>query len=207
MSRKKMSMDEKRVKLKELFQETKDVFVLKEVEKKGSKQKGIVLQTVKDVLQALVDDGLVCSDKIGTSNYFWSFPSQNLIMLNNKVEEMKKEVENLKRNRDQLDNDIQAAGVGREPTEQRTTKLAKLEALQNQNAQLKTELERYAEFDPRALEVMTEEAKKAVTAANRWTDNIFQTVSYMENKHNFEKSAIMQNFNIPEELEYLEDTK
>lgn len=32
--------------------------------------------SVKEVLQSLVDDGLVDSDRIGTSNYFWSFPSK-----------------------------------------------------------------------------------------------------------------------------------
>ena len=32
--------------------------------------------SVKDVLQSLVDDALVDTDRIGTSNYFWSFPSK-----------------------------------------------------------------------------------------------------------------------------------
>jgi hypothetical protein len=31
---------------------------------------------VKEILQQLVDDGLVDAEKIGTSNYFWSFPSK-----------------------------------------------------------------------------------------------------------------------------------
>lgn len=34
-----------------------------------------VVQAVKDTLQTLVDDGLVNMEKIGTSNYFWSYPS------------------------------------------------------------------------------------------------------------------------------------
>lgn len=32
--------------------------------------------SVKDILQSLVDDALVDSDRIGTSNYFWAFPSK-----------------------------------------------------------------------------------------------------------------------------------
>lgn len=32
--------------------------------------------SVKDVLQSLVDDALIDSDRIGTSNYFWAFPSK-----------------------------------------------------------------------------------------------------------------------------------
>lgn len=52
------------------------MFPLKDVESISSKEKGVVLQTVKDVLKGLVDDGLVDSDKIGTSIYFWAFPSK-----------------------------------------------------------------------------------------------------------------------------------
>lgn len=32
--------------------------------------------TVKEILQSLVDDGLVDTDKIGTCVYFWAFPSK-----------------------------------------------------------------------------------------------------------------------------------
>ena len=31
---------------------------------------------IKDVLQSLVDDGMVDTDKVGSSNYFWSFPGK-----------------------------------------------------------------------------------------------------------------------------------
>lgn len=49
-------------------------FFLKELEKIAPKEKQIIVQSVKDVVQNLVDDGLVDTDKIGTSVYFWSFP-------------------------------------------------------------------------------------------------------------------------------------
>ena len=39
---------------------------LKELEKLGPK-KGVISQSVKDVVQSLVDDDLVSKDKIGTS--------------------------------------------------------------------------------------------------------------------------------------------
>ncbi len=32
--------------------------------------------SVKDVLQSLVDDGMVDTERIGTSNYFWAYPSK-----------------------------------------------------------------------------------------------------------------------------------
>jgi predicted transcriptional regulator len=47
---------------------------LQELEKIAPKQKGIIAQAVKDVVQGLVDDGLVESERIGTSIYYWSYP-------------------------------------------------------------------------------------------------------------------------------------
>ena len=39
-------------------------------------RKGVISQSVKDVVQSLVDDDMVLREKIGTSIYFWSLPSQ-----------------------------------------------------------------------------------------------------------------------------------
>lgn len=48
--------------------------------------------TVKDVLQSLVDDNLVDCERVGTSNYYWSFPSKALNARKNKLEELQKQV-------------------------------------------------------------------------------------------------------------------
>jgi hypothetical protein len=54
MSRKKgLSIDEKRIKIKEIFLETKDVFTVKDLEKIAPKSKGVIAQSVKDVVQSL----------------------------------------------------------------------------------------------------------------------------------------------------------
>lgn len=42
------------------------LFQLKELEKMGPKR-GVISQSVKDVIQSLVDDDLVAKDKIGIS--------------------------------------------------------------------------------------------------------------------------------------------
>ena len=77
--RKGLSFEEKRTRMLSLFHETTDFFTLKELEKVASKQKGIVSQSVKEVVDSLTSDNLVQVDKIGTSNYFWSFPSTALL--------------------------------------------------------------------------------------------------------------------------------
>ena len=57
-----------------MFYDKKEVLNLKEVEKFGAK-KGIVLQSVKDVNQSLIDDNLVCTDRVGIGCFFWALPS------------------------------------------------------------------------------------------------------------------------------------
>jgi|LauGreDrversion4_2_1035121.scaffolds.fasta_scaffold634438_1 hypothetical protein len=56
--KKGLSLEDKRQKLLEVYYEKKEVLNLKEIEKWGAK-KGVVLQTIKDVNQSLIDDNLV----------------------------------------------------------------------------------------------------------------------------------------------------
>ena len=89
MSKKRgLSLEEKRQRLLDIFYEKRDFFLLKELEKIGPKEKGIVSQSVKDVLQSLVDDDLVDSDKIGTSVYFWALPSKATVVRKRKLSDL-----------------------------------------------------------------------------------------------------------------------
>lgn len=95
--RRGLSLEDKRKGMMEIFYESKDFFQLKELEKIAPKEKGIVQGSVKDVVQSLVDDGMIDTDKIGTSIYFWAFPSkaantkkQKLAQLENRSEELMK---------------------------------------------------------------------------------------------------------------------
>ena len=76
MSKKRgLSLEDKRQVILNLYLSKKEPFNLKEIEHFGSKA-GVVQQTIKDVNQSLVDDGMVQADKIGSANFFWSFPSK-----------------------------------------------------------------------------------------------------------------------------------
>ena len=52
--------------------------------------------SVKDVLTSLVDDGLVDSDKIGTSVYFWAFPSKATQARKRKIESSTENLETVR---------------------------------------------------------------------------------------------------------------
>ena len=48
--------------------------------------------TVKEVLQSLVDDNMVDCERVGTSNYYWAFPSKALNARKHKLQELQKQV-------------------------------------------------------------------------------------------------------------------
>lgn len=47
---------------------------------------------MQDVNQSLVDDGLVDIDKIGSSNFFWSFPSKVVVTRQNLVNSLQRDI-------------------------------------------------------------------------------------------------------------------
>eukprot|EP00002_Diphylleia_rotans_P009491 TRINITY_DN1979_c0_g1_i2.p1 TRINITY_DN1979_c0_g1~~TRINITY_DN1979_c0_g1_i2.p1 ORF type:complete len:129 (-),score=37.02 TRINITY_DN1979_c0_g1_i2:149-535(-) len=114
--RKGLSFDEKRERLLEIFYEKQEVFTLKELEKLGPKLKGIIEQTVKDVLQSLQDDSLVEFDKIGISNYFWAFPSQAGLKRRRRIEQLNQEIEKAETLQESLKQKIEEAASLREET-------------------------------------------------------------------------------------------
>ncbi|XP_036597810.1 meiotic nuclear division protein 1 homolog [Trichosurus vulpecula] len=205
MSKKKgLSAEEKRTRMMEIFFETKDVFQLKDMEKIAPREKGITAMSVKEVLQSLVDDGMVDSERIGTSNYFWAFPSKALHARKRKLETLSTQFSEGNQKKENLQQSIKRAKIGREDTEERASLLKEIASLQQQKEQLKAELEKYKECDPEVVEEIRQANKVAKDAANRWTDNIFAIKSWAKRKFGFEESKIDKNFGIPEDFDYID---
>lgn len=72
-----LSRDEKRARLLEIFHESQEFYQLKDLEKL-SKAKGLIQNQVKTILETLVNEELVDSEKIGASQYYWSFANKAL---------------------------------------------------------------------------------------------------------------------------------
>ncbi|XP_021249809.1 meiotic nuclear division protein 1 homolog isoform X3 [Numida meleagris] len=205
MSKKKgLSFEEKRARMMEIFSETKDVFQMKDIEKIASKDKGITSMSVKEVLQSLVDDGMVDTDRIGTSNYFWAFPSKALHAKKCKLEELQTQVAETSQKKEILQKSIEKLKIGREDTAERGALMKELAALRQKKEQLKAEIEKYRECDPDVVEEMRQTSNVAKEAANRWTDNIFAIKSWAKRKFGFEESRIDKNFGIPEDFDYID---
>ncbi|KAI8439667.1 hypothetical protein MSG28_013372 [Choristoneura fumiferana] len=205
MSKKRgVSAEEKRTRMLEIFHNSKDFFQLKELEKIAPKEKGITVQSVKEVVQGLVDDHLVDSEKIGTSIYFWSFPSKVKNAKKRKVNDLQNELAECSKKLKKTEDAITNESMGREPCDERTEVLKKLEAMSKQEDALKKELQKYRDSDPEYIAQLKTEIEDLKTAANRWTENIYILKSYMKNTFQVENEVIDQTFNIPQDLDYIE---
>uniref|UniRef100_A0A8C5QDD2 Meiotic nuclear division protein 1 homolog n=1 Tax=Leptobrachium leishanense TaxID=445787 RepID=A0A8C5QDD2_9ANUR len=199
-----LSVEEKRTRMMEIFFETKDVFQLKDLEKIAPKEKGITSMSVKEILQSLVDDAMVDSERVGTSNYFWAFPSKALHARKRKIETLESQLSEANQKKKHLQQSVEKAKVGRQDTEERSRLAKELTSLRHQNEQLKTELEKYKECDPDVIEEIRQSNKVAKEAVNRWTDNVFAVKSWAKKKFGFEESKIDKTFGIPEDFDYID---
>lgn len=205
MSKKKgVSAEEKRTRMLDIFYEKKEVFQLKELEKIAPKEKGIVAQSVKDVLQSLVDDGLVDSEKIGTSVYFWAFPSKAANNRKRKINDLNIKVSEARKKIKKIEDQVAEAQSGREDSDQRKNILKELSENKNTLIELKNKIEKYKDCDPEILEHMKKQIVSYKEGANRWTDNVFAIKSWCKNKFFIEESTLNKQFEIPEDLDYLE---
>uniref|UniRef100_A0A061RK68 Meiotic nuclear division protein 1 homolog n=1 Tax=Tetraselmis sp. GSL018 TaxID=582737 RepID=A0A061RK68_9CHLO len=165
-----LSFDDKRARILEVFHESSDVFVLKEVEKLSVK-KGVTIQSVKEVLQSLVDDDYVNQEKIGTTNFLWSFPSEKSVKLEKQLKEASARLEEAKRQKTQLAAEIDQLQTQRPDLEEAQERLAELEALREQKASKEALVARLRGSDSVVAEAVVEAIPSARDSANRWLDN------------------------------------
>ncbi|XP_012241999.1 meiotic nuclear division protein 1 homolog [Bombus impatiens] len=202
--RKGVSFEEKRIRLLQLFYERKEFFTLKELEKIAAKEKGIVAQAVKDVLQTLVDDGLVKSEKIGTSVYFWTFPGENLTRIEQRISEASKNIVEAEFKLQKLKDTCEKEKIGKEDTEERQILLRELEELKAKENQLNKQIAKFSDADPEVIAKLAEKVQKYKEVTNIWTDNIFAIQSWCKNKFDISVECLNKQFNIPDDLDYKE---
>lgn len=165
---------------------------MKDVEKAAA-AKGVVLQSVKEVLQSLVDDDLVRCERIGISNYYWSFPAEASTAAKADAERAARDAEARAAEAERAAGALaeakaarrRSAGNGQgddgdeddaEAREEaaRQTRLGRIAELERAIAALREELAARASSDPRHLEALRAGARCAADACGRWAENCGQ---------------------------------
>jgi len=201
-----MSMDEKRQAILGVYHRTKEVYNEKEIISLAAKA-GVNQNTIADINQALVDDGLVDKDKIGGSNYFWSFPAKKDRQNELAHEENKRRIESVRENIKGAEARLADAKRGREEDEngERARKMARRLELKKDLAAAAAELEKLRENDPREIANLERELQLVTNGAHRWTDNIFSCKDYLVKKRGMMKKEANKYLGITDNFDYPED--
>jgi len=200
-----MSAEEKRKVILEIYHSSKAVYTEKEILALATKA-GVNQGTVQDINNSLVDDGKVDKEKIGGSNFFWSFPGKVDRLLQIDLEKDKEKIEAAEARVVDARAKVADAKRGREDEGgDRPKKLARLTELDKEKKALRAELESLKENDPQALADLEKELKFVVDAANRWTDNIFQCKSYLTKKRSMNSKEACKMLGITSEFDYPEE--
>ncbi|CAH0520945.1 unnamed protein product [Peronospora belbahrii] len=203
MVRKGVSLQEKRERILRIYHESKEVFNLKEVEKLGSKA-GVVLQTIKDVNQALVDDTLVDCDKIGSANYFWSFPSTLSQSRKRKLSELEQRRQAIEEKLIKVKQSINEQKALRPESEERVLKLHRLEEQNAKVQALRIKVQHLADNDPAILNELESKLRVAKEGCDRWTDNVYTLKSWVVKKRGVEGREVDKWLGIKDDFDYVE---
>ncbi|XKL61250.1 hypothetical protein PGB90_008307 [Kerria lacca] len=201
---KKISAEEKRNRILQIFHDSQDFFQLKEIEKISSKEKGINVQYVKDIVQNLVDDGLVDSDKIGTSLYYWSYPNKTLINKRKMLEEITLKTEDVVKKLKFTKERLEQEKVGKKESEEKLNLLDEIKTLEKCREELLEKCQIYKDNDSEMLDEMKNNTKILMEAANKWTENIFMIKSWCKNKFQIDENVLDKQFEIPVDLDYID---
>eukprot|EP00300_Choanocystis_sp_HF-7_P006383 c14670_g1_i2.p1 GENE.c14670_g1_i2~~c14670_g1_i2.p1 ORF type:complete len:224 (+),score=62.45 c14670_g1_i2:284-955(+) len=201
--KKGMSLDQKREETLRVFTESCEFFNAKEVIALASKR-GVTSQTVKDVLQSLVDDNLVTTDKVGISNYYWAFPATVGQKRKAQIAGLEESLQVKKKRKIELDEENVVLEAEREETATRVAQLAELDGVRAEIAKVDTELERFAECNPETVEALEKKMVVAKDAANRWTDNMYSLRSHVETTFGMDREMLNERMEITEAFDYVE---
>ena len=138
-------------------------------------------QTIKDINQSLVDDFLVCTDKIGAANFFWSFPSkayQDQVNLKNGYNA---HIDSLRNSLLDLQSQVEEASHHRK-AEGRELKMRRMHQLLEEEKHLDQRLGELKFNDPEEIKKILMQADINKSAAYRWTDNIYTMKTFLTKK-------------------------
>jgi hypothetical protein len=107
-------------------------------------------------VQSLVDDDLVHCEKIGISNYFWSFPSEAAVKLDAEASKLRSRLHTCGNEEARLREDLATEQAGKEDTQQRQDLLRRVAVLEEEVAAKRAEVDTHSANDPERYEALSE---------------------------------------------------
>lgn len=124
---------------------------------------------------------MISSDKIGSANFFWSFPSKATQDKKNEKERVADQISRCNTIIEETRNEIDKQKIVR-CGDDRATKLAQYEELLNQDKEYDSILLAGKANDPNEVKRVLAAANHNMEQANRWTDNVWTVKKYLTSK-------------------------
>jgi hypothetical protein len=170
------------------------------VEKLASKS-GVVQNSVKDVLAMLTDDQLVDMDKIGATNYFWSFPSKETAARKAKLRGLKHKTHTLTTNIAQLHQHQADLLKDRPVSQARSARLHQLEDTIKRRKELQDKLAVVKDNDPAKARQLEDAVKRAKQGVERWVNNAWAIVDWLKKSHGLNKQQAQKQLGIDDDFD------
>jgi len=204
MSKKKgKSLEEKRKIIEGIYHSLKEPLNLKEIESAGAKL-GVVSQTIKEVNQSLVDDHMVQQDKIGSGNFFWSFPSKALNDKRNKRAQLEGRIELARSQLVETQEKLAKAAETRS-SDDRPNKIRRIDELRAKEKGLDAMIEANRLNDPAEVKRVEALAEIMREGANRWTSNTWSIKSWAMKKKGMSSKEAERLLNMEEDFDDVKD--
>ncbi|CRH01309.1 meiotic nuclear division protein 1, putative [Plasmodium relictum] len=182
MKKKGKSNDDKKLILFDIMLQSESFFILKELEVLAQKR-GVRSIFVKDLLQQLVDDNKVKSEKVGLQNVFWVLKTEESSNLENKYQKLKEKKEEyeeiIKTEKDGYDQLVNTLKFSEEELKNKIEEVNELIHILDRK---KIELEKLKKTDIKEIEKMQIQNKCAVESIHRWNNNIFIVKQWIQNR-------------------------
>ncbi|KAJ1423919.1 meiotic nuclear division protein 1 [Ochromonadaceae sp. CCMP2298] len=200
--RKGLSAEEKCKVILDIYHDKKEPFNLKEMEMLASRG-GVVQQTVKDMNQSLVDDFLVFSDKIGSANFFWSFPSKAYQDQLVRKDTLQAAAATVQQSVESLASQVEQARACRQGAG-RAQRLRALEGIRAESRACDVQLEGLKGNDPEEIRKAGLAAVGNKASADRWTDNVWTIKAYLVKKKGMSGKEVDKMLHIDGTFDYVE---
>ncbi|CXI94348.1 meiotic nuclear division protein 1, putative [Plasmodium berghei] len=182
MKKKGKSNEDKKLILYDIMLESESFFILKELEALAPK-KGIRSIFVKDLIQQLIDDNKIKSEKVGSQNVFWILKTEESSILQNKYQELKdkkEEYEEMAKAEKETYAELESSLSLKNDKLKDTLKEVK-NVLDRIDIK-KSELDKLKKTDIRQIEKMKIQSNFATESIERWNNNIFLLKQWIQDR-------------------------
>ncbi len=150
---------------------------------------------MKEYVQALVDDGKLRVEKIGSGNWYWCFPADEVNEKTRVLDGLKAEHEKLERNTTDLEEKVEEVKKGREDHGDggrgRDELMERLRELEMQVSALKKEEQGFLDAGVGGVERIKGEIEIWKKEAEMWTDGLHILEQYLERMTGGDRETIL----------------